>query len=66
MDDSVAAMTATVAAYRRRKQRMKNTYQLAFFILGLLDEEDAIIASRGRCNRVARKMHHVPRTYRIL
>ena len=32
-------MTVAVAAYRRRKQRIKNTNQLAL-VLGLLDEED--------------------------
>ena len=30
-------------AYRRRKQRIKNTNQLAF-VLVLLDEEDAVVS----------------------
>ena len=38
-DDCVAAVTVVVAAYRRRKQRIKNINQLAL-VLGLLDEED--------------------------
>ena len=41
MDDCVATVTAAVAAYRRCKQRIINNNQLAF-VLGLLDEEDAI------------------------
>ena len=48
MDDYVAAVTVAEAAYRRRKQRIKNINQLAV-ILGLLKEEDAI--------------NRVPRTY---
>ena len=43
MDDFVAALTATVAAYRRLKQIIKSIYQLAL-VLGLLDEEDAIVS----------------------
>ena len=31
-DDCVAAVTVAVAAYRRRKQRMKNTNQLALVL----------------------------------
>ena len=42
-DDCVAAVTVAVAAYRRCKQRIKNTNQLAF-VLGLLDEEDAVVS----------------------
>ena len=43
MDDCVAAVTVAVAAYRRRKQRIKYNNQLAL-VLGLLDEEDAIVS----------------------
>ena len=43
MDDYVSAVTVAVAAYRRRKQRIKNINQLAL-VLGLLDEEDAIVS----------------------
>ena len=43
MDDYVAAVTVAVAAYRRRKQIIKNTNQSAL-VLGLLDEEDAIVS----------------------
>ena len=42
-DDCVASVTVAAAAYRRRKQRIKNTNQLAL-VLGLLDEEDAIVS----------------------
>ena len=45
MDDHVAAVTVGVAAYRRRKQRIKNINQLAL-VLGLLGEEDAIVVPR--------------------
>ena len=38
-------MTVAVAAYRRRKQRIKNTNQLAL-VLGLLDEEYAVVSPR--------------------
>ena len=38
-------MTVAVAAYRRRKQRIKNTNQLAL-VLGLLDEEDAVVSQK--------------------
>ena len=44
MDDCVAEVVAAVAAYRRRKQRIKNIDQLPL-VLGLLDEEDGIICS---------------------
>ena len=43
MDDYVAAVTVAVAAYRRRKQTIKNINQLTL-VLGLLDEEDAIVS----------------------
>ena len=42
-DDCVAAVTVVVAVYRRRRQRIKNTNQLAL-VLGLLDEEDAVVS----------------------
>ena len=45
LDDCVAAVTVAVAAYRRRKQRIKNINQLAI-VLGLLDEEDTAVVSR--------------------
>ena len=45
----VAAVTVAVAAYRRRKQRIKNTYQLAL-VLGLLDEEDAVVSREDICS----------------
>ena len=47
-DDCVAAVTVAVAAYRRRKQRIKNTNQLAL-VLGLLDEEDAVVSREYIC-----------------
>ena len=47
MDDCVAAVAAAVAAYRRRKQRIKNIDQLAL-VRGLLDEEDATMSQDGR------------------
>ena len=43
MDDYVAAVAVAVAAYRRRKQRIKNINQLAL-VLGLLDEGDAMVS----------------------
>ena len=49
MDDCVAAMTVAVAAYRRRKQIIKNISQLAL-VLGLLDEEVAIVPREHVCN----------------
>ena len=45
-DDCVAVVT--VAAYRRRKQRIKNTNQLAL-VPGLLDEEDAVVSQQNIC-----------------
>ena len=47
-DDCVAAVTVVVAAYRRRKQRIKNTNQLAL-VLGLLDAEDAVVSREKTC-----------------
>ena len=47
-DDCVAVVTVAVAAYRRRKQRIKNTNQLAL-VLGLLDEEDAVVSRENIC-----------------
>ena len=47
-DDCVVAVTVAVAAYRRRKQRIKNTNQLAL-VLGLLDEEDAVVSRENIC-----------------
>ena len=49
MDDCVAATTVAVEAYRRRKQRIKNISQLAL-VLGLLDEEVAIVPREHVCN----------------
>ena len=49
MDDSVAAVTAAVAAHRRHKQRIKNINQLAL-VLGLLDVEDAIVSREHICS----------------
>ena len=48
MDDYLAAVTVAVAAYRHRKQRIKNSNQLAL-ALGLLDEEDAIVSREHIC-----------------
>ena len=47
-DDCVAAVTVAVAAYRRRKQGIKNINQLAL-VLGLLDEEDAVVSREDIC-----------------
>ena len=49
MDDCVAAVTTAVAAYRRRKQRMKNI-NLLTLVRGLLDEEDAIVSRKHICS----------------
>ena len=38
----------TVAAYRRRKKRIKNINQLAL-VLGLFDEEDVIVSREHVC-----------------
>ena len=42
MNDCVATVATAVAEYRRRKQRTKNIDQLPL-VLGLLDDEDAIM-----------------------
>ena len=47
-DDCVAAVTVAMAPYRRRKQRIKNTNQLAL-VLGLLEEEDAVVSRENIC-----------------
>ena len=47
-DDCVAAVTVAMAACRRRKQRIKNTNQSAL-VLGLLDEEDAVVSRENIC-----------------
>ena len=47
-DDCIAAVTVAVAAYRRRKQRIKNINQLAL-VLGLLDEKDAVVSRENIC-----------------
>ena len=49
MGDYVAAVTVAVAAYRRRKQRIKNVNKLAL-VLGLLDEKDAIVSREHICS----------------
>ena len=49
MDYCDAAVTVAVAAYRRRKQRIKNINQLAP-VLGLFDEEDAIVSREHICS----------------
>ena len=43
MDDYVAAVAAAMAAYRRRKQRIKNIDLLAL-VMGLFDDKDAIMS----------------------
>ena len=48
-DDCVAAVAASVAAYRHRKLIIKNINQLAL-VLGLLDEEDAIVSQKQICS----------------
>ena len=49
MDDCVAPVAASVAAYRHRKLKIKNINQLAL-VLGLLDEEDAIVSREQICS----------------
>ena len=49
MDDCVASVTAAVAVYRRHNQKIKNTNHLAL-VLGLLDEEDAIVSREQICS----------------
>ena len=65
-DDCVAAVTVAVAAYRRRKQRIKNTNQLAL-VLGLLDEEDAVVSRENICVAFeACVVQHLRPRYRLL
>ena len=45
MEDCVAVVAATVAAYWRHKQIIKNIDQ-SELVLGLLDQEDTIVVSR--------------------
>ena len=55
MDDSVEAVTAEVAAYRRRKKRIKSISKLAP-VIRLLDEEHAIVSREyGSLCNVRRK-----------
>ena len=49
MDDSAAAGAVVVVARRRRTQRIKNIAQLAL-ILGLLDEEGAVVSREHICS----------------
>ena len=66
MNDYVAAVTVTVAAYRRRKRRMKNINQFAL-VLGLPNEEDAIVSREhitSFCN-VLRALVYVVGTHNI-
>ena len=49
MDNCVAAMAIAVAAHRRLKQRVKKIDQLAL-VLGLLDEENAIVSREHICS----------------
>ena len=64
MDDCDAAVAASVAAYRHRKLRIKNINQLAL-VLGLLDEEDAILSREQICSfcNVRRATVYVLGTY---
>ena len=64
MDDYVAAVTVAVAAHRRRKQRIKNI-NLLVLVLGLLDEEDAIVSREQICSfcNVRREAVYVLGTY---
>ena len=64
MDDYVAAVTVAVAAHRRRKQRIKNI-NLLVLVLGLLDEEDAIVSREQICSfcNVRRAAVYVLGTY---
>ena len=64
MDDCVAAVAASEAVYRHRKLRIKNTNQLAL-VLGLLDEEDAIVSREQICSfcKVRRAAVYVLGTY---
>ena len=47
MNDCVVTVAAAVAAYRRRKKRIEKADQLVL-VLGLLDEEDAILSQDDR------------------
>ena len=49
IDDYVAAVTIAVAAHRCRKQRITSINQLAL-VLGLVDEEDAIVFREHICS----------------
>ena len=50
-DDYVAAVKVAVAAYRRRKQRIKSINQLIVVLLiRLLDEEDVIVSREHICS----------------
>ena len=64
MDDCVAAVAASVAACQHRKLRIKNIKQLAL-VLGLLDEEDAIVSREQICSfsNVRRAAVYVLGTY---
>ena len=66
MNDYVAAVTVTVAAYRRRKQEIKHINQFAL-VLGLLDEEDAIVSREHICSfcNVLRALVYVVGTHNI-
>ena len=48
MDDCIAAVAVSVTEYPHRKLRIKNINQLAF-VLGLLDEEYAIVSREQIC-----------------
>ena len=48
MGDCVAAVTASGAEYPHRKLRIKSIDQLAL-VIGLLDEEDAIVSREQIC-----------------
>ena len=49
MDDSFAAMAVAVESYRRRKHIIKTNDQLPL-VLGLLDEDDAIMSREHVCS----------------
>ena len=61
-------MTVAVAAYRHRKQIIKNTSQLAL-ALGLLDEEDAVVFGENICMQPLQRacvVQQLRSRYRIL